>query len=53
MGKQARRTPDIRSGNEYLKTNEYRMCHGEECKNVIAFWAKQKFCSRCLRKERR
>lgn len=53
MGKQQTRyRPAIRADYEYIERHEHRMCHGDGCRNAIAVWTKQRFCSRC-RKEKR
>lgn len=44
--------PHIHATNEYIARVEYLMCAGVTCRNVIAAWTKQRFCSRCRSRRR-
>lgn len=49
MGKQrTRRRPIIEADREYIPRDEYRLCQGDGCKNVIAAWSKSVYCIRCV-----
>lgn len=49
-----RRRPAIHEIQRFTRSDStlgYVLCRGQGCRNVVAIWAKQMYCSRCRKGE--
>jgi hypothetical protein len=48
-----RRRPSVQTVQENIRRDEHQMCATQGCRNVIAVWTRESFCSWCRSHRRR